>query len=238
MQDHAQETVVDRQRAAFGVIDKAMLSEPVHEVADTRPGSAYHFCQIVLTDSGKHRFGSAFLAEMRKQQENPGQTLFTGVEKLIDKIRFISNVAGKQLGDKDFGDGMLIVEQARQLLPLDPDNGAICGGAGSGHAHLLTRKASLAKEITGAQNTNNRFLALFGGDCELHQTSAEEKDCIGGVSLPENAAVCAVFFNGFPLGDSREDGLPIDSLSLVICHDGLLSLHQEPVFDVKETSVL
>ena len=30
------------------------------------------------------------------------------------------------MGDENFGDGMLIVEQARQFLPLDPDNRAIC----------------------------------------------------------------------------------------------------------------
>ena len=75
MQDYAQEAVVDRQPAAVGVIDKAMLPELIHEMTDSRPGSAYHLCQILLADFGEHTFGPAFLAEMRKQQENPGQTL-------------------------------------------------------------------------------------------------------------------------------------------------------------------
>ena len=64
-----------------------MLPEPVHEMTDSRPGGAHHFRQVILTDLGKHRFGSALLAEMSKQQENPGQPLFTRVEHLSDLER-------------------------------------------------------------------------------------------------------------------------------------------------------
>jgi hypothetical protein len=53
-----------------------MLPEPVHEVADPGPGRADHLCQTILTDSGDYGFSLAFLAEMRKQQEDPSQTLF------------------------------------------------------------------------------------------------------------------------------------------------------------------
>ena len=60
--------------------DKAMLPEPVHEMTDPRPGRADQLGQGILIHSGKYRFGPAFLAEMRKQQEDPSQTLFTRVE--------------------------------------------------------------------------------------------------------------------------------------------------------------
>jgi hypothetical protein len=53
---------VDCQSIIVAVIDKAQLSELVHEMTDPRPGCADHLCQAILTDSGKHRFGSAFLA--------------------------------------------------------------------------------------------------------------------------------------------------------------------------------
>ena len=149
MQNYAQEAVVDCQPAAVGVIDKAMLPELIHEMTYSRPGSAYHLCQITLTDTGKHRFGSAFLAEMRKQQENPGQTLFTRVEKLIDKVGFISDVAGKQMGDENFGDGMLIVEEACQLLLLDPDNRAVYRRASCRHAQRLTGKGVTLTLVEG-----------------------------------------------------------------------------------------
>jgi hypothetical protein len=74
---------MDRQPAAT-VIDKAELSELVHEVTDPRPGGADHLGQVVLIDSGKYGFGFSFLAKMGQQHENPGQALLAGVEKLID----------------------------------------------------------------------------------------------------------------------------------------------------------
>jgi hypothetical protein len=93
VKDHAEEATVDRQPVVITVIDKAMLPEPVHEVADPGPGRADHLCQTILTDSGDYGFSLAFLAEMRKQQEDPSQTLFARAEKLVDEIRFVSDVA-------------------------------------------------------------------------------------------------------------------------------------------------
>ena len=76
VQDYAEEATVNRQ-SAIAIIDKAKLSEFVHEMADPRAGGANHLCQVILTDPGNNRFGSAFLAKMSKQQENPGQSFLT-----------------------------------------------------------------------------------------------------------------------------------------------------------------
>ena len=83
---------MDGQSAVI-IVDKAMLPEPVHEMTDPRPGRADHLCQCILTYCWNYAFSLAFLAEMRKQQEDPSQTLFTRVEKLVDEIRFVSDVA-------------------------------------------------------------------------------------------------------------------------------------------------
>jgi hypothetical protein len=45
---------------------------------------------------------------------------------------------------------------------------------------------------------------------------------IGWISLPEYVSVGTVFLDGFPLRDSREEGLPIDGLVFLIGHDCLL----------------
>ena len=92
VKDHAQEATMDGQSAVI-IVDKAMLPEPVHELADPGPGRANHLCQGILIDSGDHSLSPAFLAKMRKQQENPSQTLFAGVEKLVYEVRFIPDVA-------------------------------------------------------------------------------------------------------------------------------------------------
>lgn len=84
------------------IVDKAMLSEPVHEMTDPRSGCADHLCQGILIHVGDYGFSLAFLAKMRKQQENPSQTLFAGVEKLVYEVCFISDVACQQMRDEQF----------------------------------------------------------------------------------------------------------------------------------------
>lgn len=61
---------MDSQSAVI-IVYKAMLPEPVHEVTDPRPGRADHLCEGILIDFRDHGFSLAFLAKMRKQQENP-----------------------------------------------------------------------------------------------------------------------------------------------------------------------
>ena len=87
---------------AIIIVDEAMLSEPVHEMADPRPGRADHLCQSILIHVGDYHISLAILAKMRKQQENPSQTFFAGVKKLVHEIRFVANVACQQMFDKQF----------------------------------------------------------------------------------------------------------------------------------------
>ena len=75
LQDYTEETAMDHQSTAV-VVDKAKLPELSHKAANPRPGCADHLCQAVLTDSGKHRFGSAALAIVSKQKEDLSQTVF------------------------------------------------------------------------------------------------------------------------------------------------------------------
>ena len=98
MQDNAQEAAVDGEPAV--VVDEAKLFELVHEMTDARPGGADHLRQTLLIDSGDDWFGTAFFAKTRKQQENPSQPLIARVEKLVNKILFITDVAREQTCDE------------------------------------------------------------------------------------------------------------------------------------------
>ncbi len=67
MKHYVEEATMDRQLAGVFVIDEAMLLKLIHKMTDPRPGCADHLRQAFLIDSGKHRFGPAFLAKMRQQ---------------------------------------------------------------------------------------------------------------------------------------------------------------------------
>ena len=67
------------------------------------------------------------------------------------------------MGDEHFRDGVLFVEQARHQRLLNLDQRAIGNRGRRGDAQRLTGEASLAEELTGAQNDDDRFLLLKAG---------------------------------------------------------------------------
>jgi hypothetical protein len=52
------------------VFDEAQSSEAIHEVIHSRSGRANHLSQYFLADLGNHLLRFAFLAKLRKQQQN------------------------------------------------------------------------------------------------------------------------------------------------------------------------
>jgi hypothetical protein len=91
------------------VFDETEFVKAVHEEADARPGRSNHLCQSFLRDLWNQRFRFSWLAKLRQQQEDPRQTLFAGVEELINKIGLGSRATGQQKLQKQVGERMLLV---------------------------------------------------------------------------------------------------------------------------------
>jgi len=79
-------------QAAPVIVKEAQFSEPVHEKTDPRPGCAYHLGEGFLTDLGDYSLGHTVLAEMGKQEQNPSESLFAGIEELVNQILLVSDV--------------------------------------------------------------------------------------------------------------------------------------------------
>ncbi len=79
VQDNAEEGVMDLQPIGI-IVNKTKLPELIHEMTDPRTSGADHLGQRFLIYIRKHNFGSAFLAKVSQQKENPSQTLFARVE--------------------------------------------------------------------------------------------------------------------------------------------------------------
>src|SRR5258708_22619155 len=94
------------------VIDQAELSEFVHKLTDTRPGRADHLRERLLANLGQDRLRRTFLAEIREEQKCPCQTLFAGVEQLIDQVSLNSAVAVQEIGREHLAKSWLGVEDA------------------------------------------------------------------------------------------------------------------------------
>src|SRR5438270_13817203 len=89
VQNYVQKRLMDAD--ATVVLDESQLSEPIHEEAHTRACSSNHFGQRLLRDLWNQRLRLAGLTKLCHQQQDSGQPLFTGVEKLVDKIGLCAN---------------------------------------------------------------------------------------------------------------------------------------------------
>lgn len=221
VKDHVQEAAMDGQSLVI-IVDEAILSEPVHKMADPGSGGADHLCQCVLIYFGEYGFRSAFLAEIRKKQENPSQALFTGVEKLVYKIRFISDVAREQMRDKQFRNIVMLVKNTRHQGLVNPVNGAISHRNGCCHAYGLAGEASISEKIAGAQNGDNRLFALMRYDRQLYLAPPEVKYRIRRIRFSEDGAALSTFNYSLPAEDAVEQNLPVDGKIYFRRHNNLL----------------
>jgi hypothetical protein len=115
VQNHIDQRLMDPD--ATVVFNKAELTKAIHEKADTGAAGADHLCQSLLRDGRDERLRFIRFTKFGQQQENPGQTLFAGIEKLIDNVGLDSHTPGQQEFHVHFGEGMLYVHHADHLLP-------------------------------------------------------------------------------------------------------------------------
>jgi hypothetical protein len=76
------------------------LNTPALGVVLRTARRTHHLRKSPLTDLRNDLFGLPLLAETCYKQEYSGQALFAGVEKLVNQILFVSNVAAQQISDK------------------------------------------------------------------------------------------------------------------------------------------
>jgi len=82
------------------VTDKPELAKAIHKKSDVRPCGADHLRQRFLRNGGYEGVPFSRLSELGHQKENPRQTLFAGIEELIDEIGLGPHTAGQQKLEK------------------------------------------------------------------------------------------------------------------------------------------
>jgi len=168
------------------VMNKAQFSEPVHEEANPRAGRANHLGQSFLTDLGHNGIGNSLLAEMSQQQQNPGESFFTGIEQLVDEVIFVADIARQQVRDKHVGKRVFAVKHTHHHLLVHPQQLAVGHGRGGPHAQELPGQRSLTKKVSLADYADRRFLARLGHYREPHFAFLNIEDSIRRVPLCVN----------------------------------------------------
>ena len=145
MENYIEQRAVDLEAAV--VVNKAELSEPIHEEADPRAGCADHFRQRFLTDLGHYSLGRPFLPEMSEQQKNPCQPLFARIEKLVNQILFVTDVPRQQIGHEQVREFVFPVQRFHHGFLVDSQNRAIRNRGCGAHAERLACERTFAEEV-------------------------------------------------------------------------------------------
>ena len=131
------------------VVYEAQLPELVHEGTDPRSRRAYHLSQSRLTDLRNFRsFSYTVFAEAREQQKNAGESLLTGIKKLVNKVFPISQILCQQMFDEHVREFVLRVKYIQHRLLLNTHQRAIGQCGHRRHPQMLDCKTVFAKEIS------------------------------------------------------------------------------------------
>src|SRR3984893_5057573 len=110
MQNDIQQGTMDTD--ADVVVNEAQFSKFVHEETHTGPGRSDHLRKRLLADFRDHRLRFLFLAKVRQQQEQPGQTFLTRIEQLIDEACFDAEGPAQKMGNEYPGERWFLMDYA------------------------------------------------------------------------------------------------------------------------------
>jgi len=160
VQDHVEQGLVDPDAAV--VFNEAQLAEPVHEKAHARAGSADHLREGFLRDLGNQYVLLARLAEFRHQQKDARQTLFAGIEELIDEICLGTHAALQEKLQKQVGEATFLVHRTDHFIPYNLECSAGSNRGGSRQAPTnCCGKRLFSDKVSSGEDCNGCFLAPF-----------------------------------------------------------------------------
>jgi hypothetical protein len=166
------------------VLYETEFTKAIHEKTYARPCGPDHLRQGFLRNLRDQAFRFSGLSEFRHQQKNPSQTLFTGVEKLINQVGLDSHTAGEKKLEEKVGEGMLFVHHTNHLIPLYSERctSSDCGSSRQTTSHY-PRNRLFANEIAGGKQGNCGFFTCRRNDRQLRSAFLDIKDRVSRTAL-------------------------------------------------------
>lgn len=180
------------------VVDEAELTKSVHEEADADRVVPIISASVSWLIGGYDRLRLSLRAEIRKDQEQAGETFFVRVEKLVDEIRFDANIARQQVRGEPLGELLIVMDQrmmvAFSMRSVTQSVIATTDAMRTG----LSAQAPLAEKIVGREDRNHRLLALFGHDGDFDFALLDMEYRIRRVALRNENLVLTELDGGYP----------------------------------------
>jgi hypothetical protein len=175
------------------VFDKTQFAEFVHEKTYARSGRSDHLRQRFLTELSHDRLRPPFLAEICKQKEKSGESLFARIKQLVDQVLFNSTVPSQQIRHEQFRKFWLIMNGGDHGGLLQASYHAFVHRPGCRDAQRMAIETSFAKEVASFQDCDDCFLALLGNDGEFDLALLDVKNRVRGLSLRKDNLILPIF---------------------------------------------
>src|SRR5437016_13032699 len=104
---------------------------------------------------------------MSEHKKHTGQSLFAGIEQLVDQVLFITDIAGQQIRQEHIGKSRFPMKRGHHRLLLDPQKLAVRHCSRRSHTESLACQRAFPKKLPRTQYSDRGFLASAGHDSEL-----------------------------------------------------------------------
>ena len=211
---------MNAQRAV--VLNETQFAEAVHEEADAGAGCAYHLGQCFLAHLGNHRFRCALFAELREQQQRPGQPLLAGIEKLVYQVFLDAGVTGEKVSDENFRKYFFLVKYSYHFSSFNPEYAGRGERCRRGHSlRLDCGDTFFTEEAAGSEQRDGCFFAPLGNHGKSNFAFLDIKHGIGNITLRKNGLALLQIENRPAKARPGEEGRwPKNRLFATRCADG------------------
>jgi hypothetical protein len=123
---------------------------------------------------------------MSEQQKDPGQPLFARIEKLINQIFFVTDVARQQIGHEHVGKFVFPMKRFHHGFLVDSQNSTIRHCGCRTHADGWARKRTFAEKVSLTYYADRCFLASLGYDSESNLALLDVEESVSRIPVSED----------------------------------------------------
>jgi hypothetical protein len=123
---------------------------------------------------------------MSKQEQEPSQSLFAGIEELVYQILFVPDVPSQQVRYEQIREFVFPVERKHHCLLVNAQNFAIRDCGCRPHTQSLSSQPTFSEKLSLIQYAQGCFLTVLGHDREANFAFLDVKHCVSSVPLRED----------------------------------------------------
>ena len=192
------------------VVNESHFSELIQKKADARACCAHHLRQSLLTQLRDYVVLPSVFSVTRQEQQDSSQSLFAGIEKLVNEVRFVSDISGQQMHHELVRKHVLPMKYVPHRLVANLHESAVRQGGCGRHPQWLPRQTTFPEKIAGIQYRYRGLLALIRDYGEFDLSFLDVKHSVAGIPLSEDRVLLGERQNLPALADGCQEVVGVE----------------------------